>query len=161
MFLILEILWKWKKAVLHICVICALKEISWSKTTPAFLTVLLEANVIFQKYWKLNSSPIKKVNSFCTWYTIKRYLTYSCLITNRIFDILQRYLKQNQQLNVEKKLKECKTKLNLCFKKYLATVSTNQKWSKEGLPVNQWQGHRRPMLIDWRREQRLAHVVQY
>uniref|UniRef100_A0A3P9D4E6 Large ribosomal subunit protein mL49 n=1 Tax=Maylandia zebra TaxID=106582 RepID=A0A3P9D4E6_9CICH len=43
-FLILEMLRKWKNAVLHICLICALKDMSWSKMTPRFLTVLLESS---------------------------------------------------------------------------------------------------------------------
>ena len=41
-----------------------------------------------------------------------------------------------------------------------AVVSTYQKWSKEGQPVNRRQGHGRPRLIDTRGERRLARVVQ-
>lgn len=41
-----------------------------------------------------------------------------------------------------------------------AVVSTYQKWSKEGQPVNRRQGHGRPRLIDARGERRLARVVQ-
>uniref|UniRef100_A0A671YBG6 Tc1-like transposase DDE domain-containing protein n=1 Tax=Sparus aurata TaxID=8175 RepID=A0A671YBG6_SPAAU len=41
-----------------------------------------------------------------------------------------------------------------------AVVSTYQKWSKEGQPVNRRKGHGRPRLIDARGERRLARVVQ-
>lgn len=41
-----------------------------------------------------------------------------------------------------------------------AVVSTFQKWSKEGQPVNRRQGHGRPRLIDARAERRLLRVVQ-
>lgn len=39
-------------------------------------------------------------------------------------------------------------------------LRTYRKWSKEGEPVNQRQGHGHPRLIDARGEQRLARVVR-
>lgn len=41
-----------------------------------------------------------------------------------------------------------------------AVVSTYQKWTKEGHPVNRRRGHGRPRLIDARGEERLAHLVE-
>lgn len=41
-----------------------------------------------------------------------------------------------------------------------AVVSTFQKWSKEGHPVNRRKGHGRPRLIDARGEKMLADLVQ-
>ncbi|KAM9476718.1 uncharacterized protein Hap1MRO34_009737 isoform 1-T6 [Clarias gariepinus] len=41
-----------------------------------------------------------------------------------------------------------------------AVVSTYQKWSKEGQPVNRRLGHGRPRLIDARGERRLARLVR-
>ena len=43
---------------------------------------------------------------------------------------------------------------------WYAVVSTYQKWSKEGQPVNRRQGHGRPRLIDARGERRLARLVR-
>ncbi|KAF3707073.1 hypothetical protein EXN66_Car000246 [Channa argus] len=46
MLLILAMFCRWKKADLEICFICEVKDKSWSKITPRFLAVVLEARLM-------------------------------------------------------------------------------------------------------------------
>jgi len=50
MGLIFAILCRLKKAVLETCFICEVKDKSWTKMTPRFLTVALEAKVMSVYY---------------------------------------------------------------------------------------------------------------